>query len=144
VKRLIKKSKYSKEITLDRIDEDVEAFLDVIICKGVFVRGKIVANNGSVYVEPGAIIKGDIFAGINVFVDEDALVVGAIKSFAIENRGEIEGGIIETNHFMSFGKSSGKIKAKMVLLGEYAIHEGEINAMCLKIDTEARHLKEDN
>lgn len=134
-------SKYVKKIKSDCIDENIEAFGDIIVDKGIFVRGNITANSGNVYIKPKAVVMGDVFATINVFIDDGASVIGTIKAHAIQNNGKMSG-IINAKIFKSFKESSGKIKANLVLLGEGAVHEGPIDAICSKIDKEARYFKE--
>lgn len=136
-------SKYIKEIKSDCIDENIVAFGDIIVNEGIFVRGNITANSGNVYIKSKAVVMGDVFATINVFIDDGASAIGTIRAHAIQNNGKIVEGIINAKIFKSFGESSGKIKANMVLLGEYATHRGMIDAICSKIDLEARYLKED-
>lgn len=138
---MIRESRYIKVIRSDR-NENIEVFGDVIVSEKVFINGDITANSGSVYIRPGAVVKGNILASINVFIDENALAVGTIKSFSIENCGKIIG-IVDANFFKSSGESSGIIKSKMVLLREHAVHKGLIDAICSKIDSEARFLKGD-
>jgi cytoskeletal protein CcmA (bactofilin family) len=135
--------KYSKIIGLNH-ESDVEAFGDIVVQEGVFIKGNVLANSGSVFLKNGSIVKGDVFASINVYIDKDASIIGTIKGFSIENHGEIQGDILDANFYRSFGKSSGKIRSKMVLIGEFATHEGPIESICSKIDQNGRHLlKED-
>ena len=134
---MTQESKYRKIIKMDS-EAKIETFGDIIIEEGIFIKGDVVANSGSVFLKQGAIIKGDVFASITVHIDQKANIIGKVHGFSVENYGNITGDVNGVGFFRSFGKSSGKIDARMVLLGEYGVHEGPIKSMCVKIDQEAR------
>lgn len=139
---LIDRNKYLEIVKAD-YDGDISAYGDIVINQGIFVRGNVFAASGSVFIEPGAIVQGRVEAGINIYIGKKAIIIGRVKAFHVENKGEIKGDVHKVNFYRCFGgTSTGNIEASAVLIGEYGIHRGPINSICTKIDEQGRHFKE--
>lgn len=139
---LVERKKYLEIIKTDYIG-DISTYGDIVISQGVFVRGNVFAASGSIFIKPGAVVQGRVEAGINIYIGKEAKIIGQVKAFHVENRGEIKGDVNNVNFFRSFGGiSTGKIEATHVLIGEYGVHNGPIISMCAKIDDQGRHFKD--
>jgi len=139
---LVEEKEYLKVVTADYTG-DISVYGDVVIGQGIFVRGDVFASSGSVFVRPGAVIRGKVEAGINIYISKEAKIIGQVKAFHVENRGEINGNVHKVNFYRSFGgTSTGKIEAISVLIGKYGVHRGLIDSMCTKINKQGRHFKE--
>lgn len=86
---MTRESKYKKTIRMD-CEARIETFGDIIIEEGVFIKGDVVANSGSVFLKYGATIKGNVFASIVVHIGQEANIIGKVESFSVENYGNID------------------------------------------------------
>lgn len=136
---MIGESKYLKVIRADQ-DEDINFLGDLVITQGILVKGELFIGFGSVYIKSGAIVKGNINVSICVYVGKEAKIIGEVRAFSVENRGEIKGNI-DANFFKNFGTSTGNVNAKAVIIGEYGVHRGPIESMCVRIDKQGRHFE---
>lgn len=132
-------SKYLKVIRADQ-GKDISFLGNLVVEQGVLLRGEVLVGSGSLFIKPGAVVKGDINVSVCVFVSEKAKIIGQVRAFCVENNGEIIGDI-NANFFKNFGTSIGNIDVKAVIIGEYGVHRGPIKSMCVRIDKQGRHFE---
>ena len=136
---MVVESKYLKVIRADQ-DEDISFLGDLVVAQGILLKGEISVGSGSLFIKSGAVVKGNINVSICVNVGKEAKIIGQVRAFCVENRGEIKGNI-NANFFKNFGTSTGNVDAKAVIIGEYGVHRGPIKSLCVRIDKLGKHFE---
>ncbi|MDD5696788.1 MAG: polymer-forming cytoskeletal protein [Candidatus Pacebacteria bacterium] len=144
--KMLKEGEFCKVVRRDH-EGNIGVAGDVVVCKGVFVKGSIRARSGYVRILSGAAVRGNVYAGIAVEIEEGGLIIGDVDSaHALTNFGVIRGSVREVSCVRNFGEITGDIKCSSVPNNGWTLISGSASKQARVINRlwsrEFTHLKE--